>query len=579
MRNNVILTESVIKIPPELSTAINHMVGNVLMHQLKTYITGTKRAIEIMKDRDEPNQEEIQKQLQIIKSYSKCAGFINSKFGSKSPGDTMIGGTFTLPLDKNKLIDELALQFNMDNTHKMLLANIVNNSKFVAAFNHISPFEQRVASVGTSKIQDGYFIKLSIGISSGQLHNDPMSYVRELLGTLMHEAIHIVQTLVLVGVYHDTKQTTASYNADKTTGGDQDAREQYLTSPNEFPALLQSFLHNSANQYIKNKIQGNPGEFALQQVNTNIVADSELNEFMSVLKKRDPEKFKKAIKTLYKKTKEVYDSINSDDLDSLEDYKIEYLDVAPKQELMEFFLDLIKKYLPQLSKDPHTVKVLMSSLRVYGTRDNIKTIEYSIPTVSYDGDGNDNVMVHIKIQSIHGEYSIEIDTTDGFHDSVITTGDVAVKLITNLHKSALYSSHQEITNAWETVLDLQTRYKTVSKDTISTIVGDFGYYKKVKQTFDKATGTLTINDLQIVLTVCPINDENIQLINVFFPAIDTTFGLTPTIVYRLIGMIFRAMDNGLDSSTICDIMEEPNSIHYRISTIQKAMYRAVQHTK
>jgi hypothetical protein len=194
-------------------------------------------------------------------------------------------------------------------------------------------FSRRLASVDL----------LSIGISSGQLHNDPMSYVRELLGTLMHEAIHIVQTLVLVGVYHDTKQTTASYNADKTTGGDQDAREQYLTSPNEFPALLQSFLHNSANQYIKNKIQGNPGEFALQQVNTNIVADSELNEFMSVLKKRDPEKFKKAIKTLYKKTKEVYDSINSDDLDSLEDYKIEYLDVAPKQELMEFFLDLIKK--------------------------------------------------------------------------------------------------------------------------------------------------------------------------------------------------------------------------------------------
>lgn len=576
MRYNVLLTESVIKIPQELSTAINRMVGNVLMYQLKTYITGTKRAIEIMKDRDEPNQEEIQKQIQIIKAYSKCAGFLNSKFGSKSPGDTMIGGTFSLELDKNKLIDELAAQFNLDRTHKILLASIVNNSKLVSSFSQITPFESRVASVGTSKIKNGYFIKLYVGITGSQLHNDPMSYVRDLIGTLMHEATHIVQTLVLDGVLKDTKQTTSNYNADKATGGDQEARERYLGSPNEFPALLQSFLHTSANQYIQKKIQGNPGDFVLQQVNTNIVADSELNEFMTVLKKNNPEKFKKAIKTLYKNAKEVYDNINSDELDTLEDYKIEYLDVAPKQELMEFFLDTIKKYLPQLSKDQYVTKMLMAGLRVYGTRDDIKTIEYSIPTVSYDGDGNDNVNVHVKIQSMHDDdYSIEIDTTEGFHDSVVTKGDTAVKLLTNLHKAAKYSSHQEIANAWETVLDLQTRYKIVSSETISTIVGDFGYYKKVKQSFDKATGTLTINDLQIVLTVCPINDENIQLVNVFFPVIDTTFGLTPTIVYRLIGMIFRAMDNGLDGNTICEIMEEPNSIHYRISTIQKAMYRQV----
>ena len=393
-----LLTESIIKIPESIKVPAIQILAS-------TYIASANAGIDKLSnpavlqylwnipaneaDRGEEHKQKYEQAVKTVEVLKTFVKDLSAKYNVDPDDRDLANKNINVDFDKNRCLDELTAIYRLDigNTSKVYQilkrASLSIKTKFTfnggavcSIYQHSDPLKVSAVITMNSSI-DSYIHEIDI-------KNIRTNWV-ESYGELMHELQHFLQNIVLKRVFNDTKQVDKTYTAtdDGSTPNGQQL-DDYLSSPNEFPAWIVSTMTRIVANYLRTDRKVPITEFTKTQL-------QEPNKFLSVLKKTDINKYKKAIKTIYNRVEDYVNNV------SLTDQLADFTGIGKFSATKK--INYLSTILSLLNTKKSTIKSLIN---VTAHGDDINTLADVFFVVSGTGCDDDEITATIKLEpAIH----------------------------------------------------------------------------------------------------------------------------------------------------------------------------------
>lgn len=379
------LQESVIKVPPELMNKVNMYVASYLYFKIKQY---TDR-LDIMLS---SNTSDEQKQ-KIKQDGQRAMQMLHQKYGAKNISSStavkLADNAVQLPVDFNKFFDELNFKGITPEMKQQL--------------------GQRLKAELTIKTRDANryaghanrdFDNLKIAVNAGRLNpKDFYNSANDIMNTAYHESQHAVQNAAI----EEIDQMKSDYNkkvVNKQREVDPDyfnSTEKYYSSGVEFTPQLGDVCNLVANELEKDALNNNLNPNQNKAINNALVDvftnDGGARNFLGSIRKNKPEEYKRALKTIFTKSAEVYQELKKNGID------FTYTDL-PAEDL-EANINVMNSVYQQFKEHPNDFEVegtqrrgTASAIRAYS-----KNKKWDV-TILPNGDGT----YRVRFGYNHGEY-------------------------------------------------------------------------------------------------------------------------------------------------------------------------------
>lgn len=382
------LKESVIKVPPELMNKVNMYVSSYLYFKIKQY---TDR-LNIMLS---SNTSDEQKQ-KIKQDGERTMQMLHQKYGAKnissSTAQRLIDNAIELPIDFNKFFDELNFkgitpEMKQDLSQRLKAELSIKSRDTNNYAGHAS--------------RD--FDILKIAVNAGRLNpKDFYNSANDIMNTAYHESQHAVQNAAIREI--DDAQTKKKNDYKEVVNKQREldpdyfnSSEKYYSSGVEYTPQLGDVCNLIANELEKDALNNKLNPNQNKAINNALVDvymnDSGTKNFLGAIRKNKPDEYKRALKTIFSKSAEVYQNLKQNGIDYT------YTDL-PAEDL-EANVNVMNSAYQQFKERPNEFEVegtqrrgTASILRVYN-----KEHKWDI-TVMPNGNGT----YRVRFGYNHGEY-------------------------------------------------------------------------------------------------------------------------------------------------------------------------------
>ena len=320
-----LLTESIIKIPEAIKTPAIQILAS-------TYIASANAGIDKLSspkylqycwdipvnvaDRDDAHNKKCEQAATMVETLKLFVKDLSAKYNVSTNDRDLTNKHLNVDFDKNKCLDELVAIYRLDARNTHLARQILNRASLTMKVKHTF-YGGAVCSIftHTDPLKVTALITLNSSIDS-YLNQEDVANIRtnwvESYGELIHELQHFLQNIVLKRVFNDIKQVAKAYvnTADGSTPEGQ-ALEDYLSSPNEFPAWIVSTMTRIVANYLRTDRKISIEEYTKDKLR-------ESNKFLNILKTKDTNKYKKAVKTIYNRVRDYVNNVSL--TDQIEDF-------------------------------------------------------------------------------------------------------------------------------------------------------------------------------------------------------------------------------------------------------------------
>lgn len=309
---NIQISESIIKVPPSFLKTINTYVASCLYYVVNSNL--------IMAQKDETLQDEI--------PYLKSAlTLLNSRYGakniSKQSYSNIVNNKIKISVDFDTFFKEL--------NYKGVTPEIIEKAKKFKSFLKISD-----KSSGTRGSVETYNIDgtLTVNINIAPIHSsiDPMPAIKQIMSTVYHESQHVVQSFAIQLINPKSNQLQHSNEDPDRDDYDQ---EKYYSSGVEFSPQLGNLVDAVQDMLEMSAVKGNlTGKKSVDIQNALHAAMAEKRygtqrTFLISIYRKDKDRYKKVLKTVYKKVSDVYDYVKDGKVDpEFSDLPVEEMEVS-----------------------------------------------------------------------------------------------------------------------------------------------------------------------------------------------------------------------------------------------------------
>ena len=304
------LKESVIKVPPELMNKVNMYVSSYLYFKIKQY---TDR-LNIMLS---SNTSDEQKQ-KIKQDGERTMQMLHQKYGAKnissSTAQRLVDNAIELPIDFNKFFDELNFkgitpEMKQDLSQRLKAELSIKSRDTNNYAGHAS--------------RD--FDILKIAVNAGRLNpEDFYNSANDIMNTAYHESQHAVQNAAIREI--DDAQTKKKNDYKEVVNKQREldpdyfnSSEKYYSSGVEYTPQLGDVCNLIANELEKDALNNKLNPNQNKAINNALVDvymnDSGTKNFLGAIRKNKPDEYKRALKTIFSKSAEVYQNLKQNGIE------------------------------------------------------------------------------------------------------------------------------------------------------------------------------------------------------------------------------------------------------------------------
>lgn len=327
---NIKITESIIKVPKSFMTVINMYVSSCLYYIVNSNLKAAQS--------DETQHDE-------IPQLKSALALLNNKYGAKNISKQSYNHIINNQMKINVDFDTFFKELN----YKGVTPEVIEKAKKFKSFLKISDKSSSTrGSVETSNV--GGTLEVIINIAPIHASIDPLPAIKQIMSTVYHESQHVVQSFAIQLI--NPKSNQLQHSNEDPQNDDNYNQENYYSSGVEFSPQLGNLVDAVQDMLEMTAAKGKlTGKKSTDIQNALYAAMEEKRystqrTFLVSIYRKDKERYKKVLKTVYKKASEVYDYIKEGKVDpEFSDLPVEELEASVNIMLSTFDkLKQVKSY-------------------------------------------------------------------------------------------------------------------------------------------------------------------------------------------------------------------------------------------
>jgi len=319
MRYKQLITEAVLPVPSLIKNPAVKILASVYISGINDGIQKLSQPEYFEKFFGELPPEKVAVADNYIKLLIKFRDDLASKYGVQTESNASIGKVYNITFDPEKCADEFVDLYNIKRK-RFMLSCILSYTKLTICVNSVyngggeyskmftNNENETISTIDINNMFKPSTVTDSRYIFSGSVDHLLRCWV-ESYGTMMHELQHFVQTVVLQKLLNDNgKQTGDSYTNIKRD--DPNFTREYYLSPIEYPTLITSTIYDLIGKFTVARTLHSDvtfDKFVKPYINRITKNDG---TFLNTLYKNDKDRYKVAVKDIYKKSSDYIKEFN-----------------------------------------------------------------------------------------------------------------------------------------------------------------------------------------------------------------------------------------------------------------------------
>ncbi|EMX1381702.1 hypothetical protein AAGG91_002588 [Salmonella enterica] len=306
------ITEGIINVPQELLSKVNVYVSSLVAFKLKQF----SERFELLNSTNYTPEEK----QRILNDIKQTIGKLQQKYGAKNissqTAQQIEGKNVSIKLDFDKFFKEL----NYKGITPEMVEQVKNKAKFELYI------VGGASDVGGSVSNDGSIVRLMVHI--GRLNGrESLKTADAIMRTVYHECQHVVQDFAIKTI--DKEKDSAKPNKQVQRPTDYDTEAGYYTSGVEYTPQLGDVINLVSDILERDAIAGKLDQKVNRAINNALVdayhEDNTVRSFLGHIRQKNPEGYKRALKTIYSKVAPIHQTLVRNGVD----YR--YSDLEPEE--------------------------------------------------------------------------------------------------------------------------------------------------------------------------------------------------------------------------------------------------------